>query len=791
MMRFFTSDLRRNITKIICLTAGMAIGFIVVAKIFIEVTYDSFYPDSDRIYLVYECVETNGEYREYPVTPGAIGPGLKRYVPAVEAATRYDEMTGHTTIRLTDGRSFEVDGVKMADSCFFDVVTRDISLGDPHEVLSVDGSCMIPASLARKIGNDPVGQTFVVPRLSDTYLFTIGGVYEDFPVNSTIDNSVFLSLASIGNFRYDGRENWMGNDHFITMAKLMPGTTPDETKPYIRRMLVDNIGEEDIDMYNFNMMLRPIADYHWSSGSVRTMSWVLTLLAVVMLMSSALNYLLVVVGQMGRRAKEMAIRKCFGTGRAAIFGRVMGESIFFLAVSIGLAVLLVLCFSDECGRLMGYTAEQLFTTSGVWAVEAGVCVVLLIVTGVVPAHMYCRTPVINAFRSNPRSRRRWKLGLLAVQFFASGMLVCLLALVMRQYRLMTEADLGFKPDNVAMLYTGGIDNQGRHALKAALEDMPGVASVASAYQDFTAGAAGNNVFDMENPVNQVNVADTYWSNPEIFDALGLEFVQGRGFSEQADSTTNQVVVEERFVDLLKNYFGETDDNIVGKTFVMSEHWDYENQSPLELTICGVVENMSRGGLTGSSADRRAAVMFPSSEMHRYIYVRFDHLDPQMMSEAQKTIDLTLPDKDLYLTPMKTKIDAQNAPVRNFGTSVMVVGLVILLIAVIGLTGYTADEVQRRAREIAIRKVNGTPVSAVLRLLCKDMLIVAIPSLILGGAAAILVGREWLSQFTDRVSLSPATMLVCLVAILVLLIAVVTSSSLRIARSNPVEWLRNE
>ena len=74
MLRFFTSDLRRNITKIICLTIGLAIGFLLVAKIYFEDTYDTFFPDADRIYYVAESVTQNEEYKEYYQTPGATAP---------------------------------------------------------------------------------------------------------------------------------------------------------------------------------------------------------------------------------------------------------------------------------------------------------------------------------------------------------------------------------------------------------------------------------------------------------------------------------------------------------------------------------------------------------------------------------------------------------------------------------------------------------------------------------------------------------------------------------------------
>ena len=131
------------------------------------------------------------------------------------------------------------------------------------------------------------------------------------------------------------------------------------------------------------------------------------------------------------------------------------------------------------------------------------------------------------------------------------------------------------------------------------------------------------------------------------------------------------------------------------------------------------------------------------------------------------------------------------PVRRFGTSVMIVGVAIMVIALIGLIGYTADEVQRRAKEIAIRKVTGTPASKIVRMFCADILKVALPSLIAGGALAMIVGRRWPSQFSDQVALSPAIMMAFLLALLALLLSVVAFNSLGVARSNPVDHLRDQ
>lgn len=789
MLRFFLSDLRRNLTKILCLTAGLAIGLILVAKIYFEASFDTCHPDSDRIYLIKQSFNMADEYRDYTQTPGAIGPGLKRYVPQVEEATRATYFWGNGTLRLDDGRTFEFDRAYMADSCFFDVFSREIVAGDPHEALSVSRSVMIPRSLADKIGGDPIGRQFTVPDLSDSYSVTIRGVYEDFPLNSSIPSAIYLSLNSITDLSYDGRQNWMGNDRYMTFVRLSPGASPADMQPHVDRMMAENIDKETLDSTHFNVFALPIADLHSGDSSVKTMIWVLSILAFIILVSASLNFLLIVIGQMGQRQKEMAIRKCYGTSAAAIFGRIMGESLFFLIVSLALAVLTVLSFSDECGRLIGYTAVEILTTPGVWGVELAVCLLLFILTGVVPAWMYCRTPVVNAFRSHSYSRRAWKLALLFVQFFASAMLLCLVVLVGRQYHMISNTDPGYRADNLAYLYQGALTQAQRRNLMARLRELPSVEGVASAYQDITSGASGNNIWLDGDPERTFNVADFYDTQPEMPAVVGMEFVQGHTFDESADSTLNQVIVEEKMIDVFRDRFGKDDDNLIGQVFFMSEHW--EGNRPLPLTIVGVVRNMRRGGFVESRVDARPAVMFPSSDEENYLYIRFHRLTPATLAEAQSVVNEAVPDREMYITAIRSVLAAQNAPVRTFGTSVTIAGIVVVVITIIGLIGYTSDEVQRRAREIAIRKVNGTSTDSILRLFISDIARVAIPATVLGAVGALVVGNDWLGQFTVRVGLSPLAMAACVAGLLLLLLGVTALNALHIARSNPVKYLRNE
>lgn len=117
-MRFFTSDIRRNLIKILCLTVGLAIGFLLIAKVYFESTYDTWFEESSRTYRITEIAEQNGELKEYYSTPGAIAPGFKRYCPQVEASTRISIIwRGDMTLVTDDGRKFD---------------SHDISLRIPH-----------------------------------------------------------------------------------------------------------------------------------------------------------------------------------------------------------------------------------------------------------------------------------------------------------------------------------------------------------------------------------------------------------------------------------------------------------------------------------------------------------------------------------------------------------------------------------------------------------------------------------------------------------------------------------
>ena len=369
MFKFFTSDLRRNIIKILCLTVGLSVGMLLVAKIYIEQTYDSFFPNIDRLYCITESVVENGEYKEYYNTPGGTAHEVERNIPQIQKATRFTVLTDELVIKLEDGRKFDMPYFTLADTCFFDVLSTPIVDGNPHNVLAVKNQVMIPLSLAEKIGGDVLGMQFEVAEWGDSHNFTIGGVYEDFPLNSTIANAVYLAMPTSTSFMWEGStENLIGNDRYKSYVLLEKNSDPNETSSLMVEHLKTKIPEEAFLIGDYKVWVRPLKNSYSSQKSIKNMSWMLGLLALIIMVCAGLNYLLIVMGQLSTRGKEMAIRKCYGTGNWKIFRIVFRESVFYLIISFVLSLLLSFSFTDLCKDSLGYSPEQLFSIGHVWGV---------------------------------------------------------------------------------------------------------------------------------------------------------------------------------------------------------------------------------------------------------------------------------------------------------------------------------------------------------------------------------------------------------------------------------------
>ncbi len=775
---------RNNGIKIIALAVGLAMGLVLIAKVCFERSYDNFYPDNDRSYLVKSGINGEGKKDTWEQVSGAIAPGMKAEIPEVEAATRYTRIGSPDELIMTPEKQFYTATLLLTDTSFFDVFPRPILIGDPKDVLARPNYVMISRSLAEKMGGveSAVGKTFVRD-VNRNSVQTIGGVFEDIPENSHLQYDMLGSLAG---YSVQSTTNWVGNDRYVAYVKLLPGTTPESLAPSIRRMQERNQDLEGLKKAGVDLFytISPLQDIHNNNEDVKDMNAMLLFLATILIVIAVLNYILVVISTLIGRTKEVAVHKCYGASGKDILGMILSESLLHLLLALLLGAFLILVFRGKVEDLLSASLSALFTLPTV-TLLAGICLVVFGVTCLVPTWLFLRIPVASAFRSVKESKRYWKLCLLFVQFVATAYLVALLITISRQYDKMITSDPGYAYENLIYCNTTGVGAQERERAIDELRRLPQVDQVGCSTELPFYYASGNNVSLPGEDRELFNIADMYFVSDNYFKIMEIPVVEGKAF-QPGEANDDKVMVSRKFVDLMEKTAGWTGSPL-DKGVMITEH----SNGTKVFTISGVYEDFRIGSLKGP--DTRASVLFyntpDSYNPAKIILIKMHTMSSENLAQINEILAGAMPDKVVEASVYKMDILNQYQDDRDFRDSIMISGLVTLIIALIGLLGYTADETNRRGREIAIRKVNGATAIDILRMISKDISYIAIPALAIGAAIAYVSASGWLEKFAERIHLSAFIFIGAALFVYVIIIGCVLFRAWRTADENPVESLK--
>lgn len=773
---------RSNGIKILSLGVGLAMGLVLISKVCFERSFDKFYPDSDRIYRLHENIIRDGEYKSYGQVSGGVATAMQVEIPEVEKATRLTYIGGDKELFKTqDGNRYSARYVVMGDTNIFDLLPRPILIGDPKETLSRPGYVMISNRIAKLLGGaeQAVNKEFEFES-SPGQTYTIGGVFEDVPENSHLRFEIVASLEGMSKW---SRENWLGNDRYLGYVKLYPGTDPESLTTAIREMQGRHCDLEEVKKAGIDLTysLVPLMDMHSNSDEVKSMNSLLSFLAFVLIFTAAMNYVLIVISTLINRTKEVAVHKCYGASDKNLFGMIMSETCLHMLISLLLAAFLIVLFRTKTEELLGATLGALFSTQTI-VILIGVCIVIFFITGLIPTYMFLRIPVAAAFRNFKESRRYWKLCLLFIQFLATAYLVALLSVINKQYDYMVNVDPGYAYEKLAYCSTQGVEESVRNTAIEELRKIPEVDKVSACYDLPISGMSGNNVSLPGDDRELFNIADMYWVKDDFFSLMEIPVIEGEVFRSDG-SASNKVMVSRSFVEKMEQVAGWTG-SAIGKNIIITEH----SQNGEPFTICGVYEDVCIGS-TGNPDTRPTALFYD-----RYapiILIKFHEMSPENIKKAQKVLEDVMPDRNVTVTAYYMDMIDLYKDSRTFRDSVMIGGIVTLIIALIGLLGYTSDETNRRGREIAIRKVNGATAWSILKMISKDISYIAIPAIMIGMTVAYYSGTGWLEKFTEKAPIGFFIFLAGAMMVYVLIIACVLYRAWAVSNSNPVDSLKSE
>ena len=769
--------------KVLSLGIGLAVGIVLIAKVFFELSYDSFYKDIDRVYTIRTWYSQHGDEHDYGQVSGAVSVGFMEEVPGVEIGTRTTYVFNGDTYLDENGNKLKATLV-CADTCFFKVFDRPILAGDPVKVLGKWGSVMVSRSFAEKMGGvqECIGKQIANADM-DGLKLTIEGVFEDFPKNGSLDYDILLSMETYGK---QSTDNWLGNDRYKGYVKLMPGGDPNTLTDAIRKMQEAHQPLERIEAQGTSLryFLKPFNKMHTSVPEVRQTVILLSIVAALLILISLLNYILIVISSMVKRSKEVGVRKCYGAEGKHIYGMLSKEAVLHIALSLVLAAIIIFTGRSIVENLLGVPFTTLLVPQSIVAIGA-VILFVLIISIVVPAELYQRIPVYAALKNYTEDSRNWKLGLLGVQVLINVFLVVMMLIIGRQYQKVSHADTGYDYGNLYYISLFDGDRQAVTRAVRTLESLPEVSGVATAYNLPFQGSNGDNVYLPDDDRELFNIADQYECSDGFYDLMGIEFLEGR-----APRDSSEIVVDEKFVAKMAE-FTDWSDGAVGKQVFITGHDKNGMMDKGYFTISGVYKSYIIGNLTG--VDERPSALFYGEigSMGSWMPHVLFKVQSMSLAKVKEALEKALEGREINIISYEEQMRAAYDDSKKMRNTMALGAVFSLLIALLGLIGFIKDESLRRSKEMAVRKINGATTRDILGVFSMDIMQLSIAAALIACVAAYFVARKWLEQFAEKVPLNSLYFTGGALLVLAIVLGVVVLNCLRIARANPVESLKNE
>ena len=747
-----------NIIKVISLGLGLTMSILLFSRVAFEQSYDTFYKDYDNLYQIFSIFSADGEQFEPqkqncgPVA-GAI---LENFPKEVEAATSIAYFLGGP---LYNGSVRFDDEILLADSLFFRTMGIEVLSGNPENELVQPDVIFLSDRLAQKIfgGENPIGK---VLSYNKEITFTVKGTYAALPENTTMRPEGVVSMPTAWS-RSWGNYSWRGGDSYYEYIRFRPGADKEIINARLDDMIQKYRPEEDKTAF-----VKPIRDVYRNEDQVKRMDSIMSILALAILFIAALNYVLISISSLTYRAKAVGVHKCSGASGGTVFSMFLLETGIIIVLALVLMGLILLNFQEFIEDTTAAKLSVLFAPDRIW-VPLAVVLVLFVVGGVLPGRLFARIPVSQVFRRYTEGKKGWKRPLLFIQFAGVAFICGLMYVVMAQYNYVKDKDMGYNPQRVAVgnAYFGS-EEESEPALQF-FRGLPYVEEVSSAVSTPIWSYSGSMI---EGESGQSLFSTRYsFALEDYFKMMGMTMKEGR-----APRAADEIVVNEAFAERMR--WGD-------KALNHPLHTEGKN-----FKVVGILKDFH----IGSYYQPQDVIMFGYTRTFgNTVHVRLKEPFAENLRRLNKDVNEAYPDKTIDFAGLEQRILERYNPVRVFSNATILAAVTMFFVMLMGLIGYTTDEVRRRSKEIAIRKVNGAESSGILELLSKDVLYVAGPAVIIGIIASAYVNEMWMDQFAAQVPLSwPVYVLIALV-ILLLIVACVIWKSWRIANENPVKSIKSE
>ncbi len=788
-VRSFRKNGRLNLLNILSMAIGMTVAIIVLGYVYQEYKYDSQYENSSRIYRV--LAQNDKNELSGATTYGPLAQSIKSDFPEITDASRVSFYWGYLALTAGD-KMFNENRAIFADPNFFTLFSFPLEKGDAIKCLSTPNSIVLSESTAKKYfgEKDPVGKQV---KIGKDRLFTVQGVFSDFPGNSNFRGDIILPLESISKLTQVWIEpswNYPSDIHTFILAKNQIDGEAISTK--ISGYLTTRV-EENPE----KLVLQPLKKLHtemqtgWESVPQTNKSYLslLAIVALIILAMSAVNFLLLHIGTASQRAINTGVKKVCGASKSIIFGDQIREILSYISVSVVISFFLVYLYNSILTvRFLFLPAIKEFDLTLILYLT-GIIMAFAILTSVIPAVIVSRQKTVRIFKADQQTLRKQPEminALVVGQFTISVVLLTITTLFYKQVNFLEKHNPGFAREELItiplnMPVDEGLNGNKFDAFAQELKKMQGIKNVTLAFSspsDVQTSADNFHCDGMpENKTVSMQWNSVYY---DYFETLGLKIVEGRGFShdfknDMVDNDSKRkcaYVINQKAADEIGIA------NPLGKTLHAYE----------EGTIVGIVENFNFKSLH-SEITPMCFNMNPF--YYNEIIVRMNPGIPVVVNQIKTVWEEFVPEYPFEYSFVNDQLNKMYESESRLTASLNVFAGIGILIACMGLLALSTLAMQKRTKEIGIRKVNGAKVSEVMTMLNRDFVKRVVIAFVIATPIAYYIMNKWLENFAYKTTLS--WWIFALAGLLALGIALLTVSwqSWKAATRNPVEALRYE
>lgn len=779
------------------LSVGIACCFVIFLFVDNEFKYDEYHADSDKIYRVTTIENNDNSVRKFAHSYLPYATLLESQITEIDQSVRLLEQSV-SVVNKENNIAFQEEKFFLADDSFFNVFSVPLAYGKSSTALSQPNSLVISEAAAIKYFGraNVIGETLTVEQ---NILLTISGVFRKLPSQSSLQFEMIapMSVAKdfFGSWILDHGKTW----HYpqvYSFVKLSPNaelaTVRNKLGDFDKKFLPQYISRTRSHEF------MPIVDMHFSdlenemhSTIDKKILFTFIIAGIVILLIAAFNFINLFLARIVLRFKEVGIQKVLGATKFNIWQQTLVESLFYLVLSLTLAIGLVFLFLPSFNNLMA-TELELFNTSiiRVWLTILGLIMVLSILISLAPSIFLSRFNLIATLKglNNKVTKRKSSISLqsILVTFqFAIAVILIVATLVMQsQMNFIRSKNLGLNKEQVVVLPVRDESIQKNfRTLKNKLLQKKNIQHV-SAISNFP---WEKGYYDFQTLIksdgNEIKAnAYTLLIDEDFVQTLDMKMDKGRGFSGKFRTDSTAFVMNETAA----NLYGIKDQN--GVVIEMSQ---IGSKVPKRGELIGIVKDFHLQSLH-NKVEPLILTLAPASYFTDNIIVRFTGSEVEntltSIQSAMQEIAPNRPFEYFFLDDAFSRLYQKEVRISTLFNYFSILSIVI---ACLGLLGIVALTTSQRIKEIGIRKVLGASLVNIVRLITTSFLRLIIVGIVIAIPIAYLFTSNWLSGFTYRITLSWWIFAVAGFAAIAIATLTIGYQSIKSAMANPVNSLRTE